>query len=217
MSRPLLISDCDEVLLHWLRHFGAWAAAEHSMDYRPQAHSFAELLCHRETGVPVPLNDALPLVEAFFESEMHRQTLVPGALEALGRIGEVADVVILTNIDHRFQTHRVAQLDSHGIRHEVITNRGPKGLAVARLAEARGGQPVLFVDDMASHHESVTRHSAATWRLHMVADPDIARLIPAAPAAHKRIDCWTEATDWIVDRLAGIDGDGERRFFEEQA
>jgi hypothetical protein len=203
MSRALLISDCDEVLLHWLRHFGAWAEAEHSIDYRPEAERFSEILCHRETGEAVPLSDALPLVERFFESEMHRQTLAPGALEALGRIGEVADILILTNIGDRFHPHRVAQLDAHGIRHEVMCNRGPKGPAVARIVADRAAGRTAFVDDMASHHSSVGRTTPDVWRLHMVADPEIARLIPAAPDAHKRIDRWAEATDWILDRFAG--------------
>ena len=46
----------------------------------------------------------------FFRGEMHRQTLVPGALEALGRIGEVADIVILTNLGDEAHRWRVEQL-----------------------------------------------------------------------------------------------------------
>ena len=41
---------------------------------------------------------------------MHRQTLVPGPLEALGRIGEIADIVILTNLGDEAHPWRVDQL-----------------------------------------------------------------------------------------------------------
>ncbi|HEX8387740.1 MAG TPA: HAD family hydrolase, partial [Sphingomonas sp.] len=33
MVRPLLITDCDEVLLHMVRHFGDWVGEAHDMDF----------------------------------------------------------------------------------------------------------------------------------------------------------------------------------------
>ena len=33
MSRPLLITDCDEVLLHMVRHFGVWLRESHDIDF----------------------------------------------------------------------------------------------------------------------------------------------------------------------------------------
>ena len=41
---------------------------------------------------------------------MHRQTIVPGAVEALGRIGEVADIVILTNLGEKMTEEEVDEL-----------------------------------------------------------------------------------------------------------
>jgi hypothetical protein len=127
---------------------------------------------------------------------------VPGALEALARIEEIADIVILTNLGDQFHASRVTQLDSHGIRHHVVCNMGGKGPAVAKLIEDRAPPSTVFVDDIPAHHESVADHMPRVWRLHMIADPDMARLIPPAPAAHSRIDDWADAADWIIDRLS---------------
>ena len=66
---------------------------------------------------------------------MHRQTLVPGALEALGQIGEVADIVILTNLGDEAHRWRVEQLAGHGIRHEVVCNQGGKGRRCKQIVE----------------------------------------------------------------------------------
>lgn len=203
MSRPLLISDCDEVLLHFTRHFADWLDTEHNMDFRPESENFGDALFDRGTGGQVPTEQVWPLLDLFFDTEMHRQTLVPDVLESLGRIGELADILILTNLGDRYHPHRVAQLDSHGIRHEVMCNQGPKGPALKRILAARQPRVALFVDDLPMHHESARRHVPDLWRLHMVAEPGIAPLIPPAPAAHKRIDTWAEATDWVLARLAG--------------
>ena len=35
MSRPLLISDCDEVLLHMVAHFADWLDEAHRRPFRP--------------------------------------------------------------------------------------------------------------------------------------------------------------------------------------
>ncbi len=202
MNRPLLISDCDEVLLHMARHFGEWVGAEHDIDFALTSENFASALSHRGTGAPVETDRMWELLNLFFGNEMHRQTLVPGVIEALGQIGELADILILTNLGDQYHPHRVAQLDAHGIRHDVICNQGGKGRAVAKILAERAPGTVLFVDDLTSHHASVARHAPSVWRLHMIADPEIARLIPPAPAAHKRIDDWAMAAPWALERLA---------------
>ena len=111
---------------------------------------------------------------------MHRQTLVPGALEALGRIGEVADIVILTNLGDEAHPWRVAQLATHGIAHEVVCNQGGKGVPARAIIERLGAGTTVFVDDLPVHHASVAKHAPEVWRLHMVAEP---RLAPAVPPA----------------------------------
>ena len=34
MSRPLLITDCDDVLLHFAPHFAEWVAEAHGYSFR---------------------------------------------------------------------------------------------------------------------------------------------------------------------------------------
>ncbi len=124
MSRPLLISDCDEVLLHMVSHFDAWLGEAHGIRFAFETGEFSEAMTEIATGVTVDRERVMQLLEQFFREEIHRQTLVPGAIEALGRIGEVADIVILTNLGQEAHPWRVEQLARHGIRHEVVCNRG---------------------------------------------------------------------------------------------
>lgn len=201
MSRPLLISDCDEVLLHMMQHFGEWLSSEYDIDFVPHPEDFSQAMRYRNTGKHVERDQMWLLLDGFFKTEMHRQTLVPHALEALGRIEEVADIVILTNLGDQFHASRVDQLDAVGIRHHVVCNMGGKGPAVSKLVTERAPTRTVFVDDIPAHHKSVAEHQPEVWRLHMIADPNIARLIGPAPAAHKRIDDWAEAVDWVIDRL----------------
>ena len=201
MSRPLLISDCDEVLLHMMQHFGAWLSSEYDIDFVPHPEDFSQAMHYRNTGNPVERDKMWLLLDGFFKTEMHRQTLVPHALEELRRIDEVADIVILTNLGDQFHASRVDQLDAVGIRHHVVCNMGGKGPAVSKLVAERTPPRTVFVDDIAAHHKSVAEHQPEVWRLHMIADPNIAKLIGPAPAAHKRIDDWAEAVDWVIDRL----------------
>ena len=133
---------------------------------------------------------------------MHRQTLVPGAVEALGRIGEAADIVILTNLGNEAHPWRVEQLASHGIRHDVICNTGGKGAPVKQLLKKRRPSGAVFVDDLPMHHASVAKHAPKVWRLHMIAEPRVASVVPMAEHADARIDDWAEASQWIIDRLA---------------
>ena len=206
MSRPLLITDCDEVLLHMVRHFGAWLDEAHRIDFAPAGGEFAAAMTRQECGTRVPEHEVWPLLNGFFQTEMSRQTLVPGAGEALERMGAHADIVILTNLEDWCHAGRVAQLDALGIRHRVVCNQGGKGAAVRRLIDEYRPPAAAFVDDLPVHHASVADHAPEVHRLHMVAEPAIAASIPPAPSAHVRLDEWDAAAAWILKRFGVGEG-----------
>jgi FMN phosphatase YigB (HAD superfamily) len=200
MSRPLLISDCDEVILHFVSHFAEWVDEAAGLSFALDAPGFAGALRTRD-GRIVEQERVWPLLDMFFEGEMHRQNVVPGAVEALRAISAHADIVILTNIGDEYQANRVAQLEAFDIRHRVLCNRGGKGRPVLELVEEMGPSATVFVDDLAVHHESVAKHAPDVWRLHMIAEPRLAARTPPAELAHARIDDWGEALPWILERM----------------
>jgi len=205
VKRPLLITDCDEVLLHMVSHFDAWLGEAHGIRFAFETGNFGEAMTEIASGAPVERERVWPLLGEFFEGEMHRQTVVPGAIEALGRIGEVADIVILTNLGDVAHPWRVEQLAKHGCRHEVVCNRGGKGVPARAIIERYGAGATVFVDDLAVHHASVAEHAPQVHRLHMVAEPRLAPAVPPAEHAHARIDDWPTATEWIMERLKNSD------------
>ncbi|HEX8400649.1 MAG TPA: HAD family hydrolase [Allosphingosinicella sp.] len=205
MSRPLLISDCDEVLLHMVTHFAQWLDEAHAIRFDLAAPGFRDALTDRETGLRVGEERVWPLLDGFFDTQMHRQNVVAGAAEALARIGEVADIVVLTNIGDAYQAGRMEQLAAFGIHHRVLCNRGGKGRPVIKLIEEMRPSMTVFVDDLPVHHESVAKHAPDVWRLHMVAEPLMAGHVRPAPFAHARIDDWETATDWISDRMGAAE------------
>ena len=200
--RPLLVTDCDEVLLHMVRHFATWLGEAHEVDFTIGSWELAKSMKRRGGGPPLSQAEMFGFLGGFFPAEMHRQTLVPGAREALARLAAVADVVVLTNLEDHCRTHRIDQLAAFGIEHRVECNQGGKGDPVARLVAEHGHPVTVFVDDLPHHHQSVADHAPGVWRLHMVSEPDLAPGVPTPPAAHARIDAWDAAADWIAARFA---------------
>jgi len=201
MTRPLLISDCDEVLLHMVRHFADWLGTVHEVDFTIGTWELAKSMKRRGSDTPMTREEMFGYLGGFFPDEMHRQTLVPGAGAALAMLAERADIVILTNLEDHCRPHRIDQLAGHGIAHRVECNQGGKGAPVARLVAEYGDPVTVFVDDLPHHHESVAEHAPGVWRLHMVSEPQLAPGVPPSPHAHARIDDWATAQDWIAARF----------------
>jgi len=202
MTRPLVITDCDEVLMHMVVPFAEWVDAEHGVLFRIEDASFAGALKRKECGTPLEAAEVWPLLDAFFRGEMARQYPIPGALSAMAAIAEQADIVVLTNVGPDHQQARIEQLALHDFHAPVIGSRGGKGEPVRRLIEQYQPSVAIFIDDLAGHHHSVAQEAPDVWRLHLVGEPAIADKIAPSPYAHARIDDWAAAQDWILARLA---------------
>ena len=206
MSRPLLVTDCDEVLLYMVTHFRDWLGEEEGVVFDLETPQFHKSMRRIDTGCLLELEETWALLNRFFDGQMHRQTPVEGAAAAIAAIARDADVVVLTNLLDFRKEARQRQLAAHGIDLKVYTNQGPKGPALKAILEEYRPSRAVFVDDLAQHHDSVGEIVPHVDRLHLCAEKRIAAHITCAHAAghaHARIDDWNEAVPWLLSRLHG--------------
>jgi hypothetical protein len=213
MNRPLVISDCDEVLLHMIGPFSDWLGEAHDIEFSLVGNEFHKAMTRRNDGEKVEPEQVWPLLNGFFDSEMHRQYPIAGSVEAIAALSEHADVVVLTNLqDHRAEP-RARQLAEHGINLRVFTNQGPKGPALQAILDEYAPSRAVFIDDLAQHHGSVSEISPHVDRLHLCGEPRIAPHISCALKAghaHARIDDWETALPWLMSRVRGETEDQKR-------
>jgi hypothetical protein len=206
MTRPLVISDCDEVLLHMVAPFGGWLAECHGIDFVMKDNDFGKAMRYADDGRQVEGPEIWRLLNLFFDTEMYRQHPVAGAVAGINALAEHADVVILTNLGDNRRDARTRQLADHGIHARVFTNQGPKGPALQAILDEYRPSRAVFIDDLPQHHASVGEVAPHVRRLHLCAEPLIAPHIACAHQAghaHARIDAWSDATPWIMAHLNG--------------
>ncbi|WP_296679488.1 HAD family hydrolase [Novosphingobium sp.] len=204
MARPLIISDCDEVLLHMVVPFGQWLDETQPVSFKLIGNDFSTAIRDKASGAPVPPEDIWRYLGLFFDTQMHRQTPIAGAVHAMNTLKEHADVVILTNLSDRHNSPRRQQLLDHGIDARVFTNQGPKGPALAAILEEYSPSTAVFIDDLAQHHGSAADMVPHIDRLHLCGEPSLAPHITCgfeAGHAHARIDTWDHALPWLLSRL----------------
>ncbi|MDR2856863.1 MAG: HAD family hydrolase [Novosphingobium sp.] len=212
MKRPLIISDCDEVLLYMVAPYRDWLAEQHGVAFDMSGGDFSRAMKYADSGEAVAADEIWRLLNLFFDSEMHRQSPVPGVVGAIAALREHADVVVLTNLkDFRRET-RARQLAGHGIDLRVFTNQGPKGPALRAILDEYRPARAIFIDDLAQHHGSAAELAPHVGRLHLCAEPMLAPHIDCAHRAghaHARIDDWASALPWLLDRLYAEEKTGE--------
>ena len=204
MSRPLVISDCDEVLLHMVAPFKQWLEESQGVRFELQGNSFANALTWVDTGETLAQEDVWKFLGGFFDTEMYRQMPIDGAVHGINHIAEHADVVILTNLNDERQQKRKAQLAEVGIHAQVFTNQGPKGPALQAILDELQPSKAIFIDDLPQHHHSASEIVPGISRLHMCGEPMIAPHIDCAHKAghaHARIDRWEDAVPWLLKEL----------------
>ena len=209
MSRPLLISDCDEVLLHMVVPFAEWLDEIHAIHFDvdslfdEKTGGYLNAMRHKLSGDPVEQEKIWPFLKGFFETEMHRQQPITGAVDAINALSEYADIVVLTNLTDDVRDARAAQLRAIGIDVPVYTNQGGKGELLEQIVAEYNPSVTVFVDDLPQQHTSVANQMPDVFRLHMIGEPRIARQPQKNGIAHARIDYWPDATQWIMQRFEG--------------
>ena len=204
MSRPLVISDCDEVLLHMVAHFKEWLEESEGVRFELKGNNFGTAMRWADTGEPLEQKEIWRFLGGFFDTQMHRQLPIAGAIDAINRLAEQADVVILTNLNDDRQEQRTRQLAEHGLHARVYTNQGPKGPALKAILDEFSPSKAIFIDDLPQHHQSAAEMVPGVSRLHLCGEPMIAPHIDCAHEAghaHARIDRWDEALPWLLDEL----------------
>lgn len=204
MSRPLIVSDCDEVLLHMIAPFRDWLGEAHGIDFSLNGNEFHKAMTRRDSGALVEPEQVWPLLNLFFDTEMGRQVPIAGSVSAIAELSQHADVVVLTNLNDHRQESRRRQLADHGLDLRVFTNQGPKGPALQAILDEYKPSRAIFIDDLAQHHGSVAEVSPHVSRLHLCGEPMISPHIACAHKAghaHARIDDWTGALPWLMDRI----------------
>ena len=208
MSRPLIISDCDEVLLYMVSPFRDWLSETQGVEFRMEGNDFATALRWQESGEILAPEEIWKKLGGFFDTEMHRQTPIPGAIEGIAALREHADVVILTNLVDKRQEMRKAQLLEHGLDARVFTNQGLKGPALQAILEEYAPSKAIFIDDLAQHHrsarETLGEVGANITTLHLCGEPLLAPHIDCAHSsghADARIDSWDEALPWLMGEI----------------
>lgn len=204
MSRPLVISDCDEVLLHMVAPFKEWLEESQGVRFELKGNNFTTAMKWADSGETLAQEDIWKFLGGFFDTEMHRQMPIVGAVNGINRVAEAADVVILTNLNDDRQAKRTSQLAEVGINARVFTNQGPKGPALQAILDEFRPSKAIFIDDLPQHHHSASETVPDISRLHMCGEPMIADHIDCAHKAghaHARIDRWEDALPWLLEEL----------------
>ena len=201
-ARPLIVSDCDGVLLHFIAPFVAYLREEHGLTLSLDTFALTGNV-RRPDGTAVAPQEFPPLLDGFFTTHMPHQHPIPGAADSLGLLARDCDVVVLTNIADHHAARRTQELARVGMPYRVIGNQGGKGAPMQKLIDEFQPSETIFIDDLPPNHTSVKAHVPHVHRLHMVAETEVRHLIPQSPDAHARHDDWPAMLSHIETILKG--------------
>ena len=197
VRRPLILCDADEVLLCFMNLFEKYLHKK-NLYFAWRSYSLDGNILTKINDEPLSKVMVHKLISDFYSTNCEKLEPVPGASEALKKLSEKADVIILTNIWKRYQTIRQHQLNSYNLNYPVICNIGAKGPTVAWIARNRKA-PTYFIDDSSKHHTSVAHYAPSVLRIHFIAECRLACLEKPAEKANFRTDTWS-STSFIIER-----------------
>lgn len=203
-GRPLVVTDADGVLLCFTGGLELWLK---------ERGLYLDLVTYHLEGAIKRLDDNSPIlrIETMALLEEYRADLdcleaVDGAVEALAELSQIANIVVLSNVNQRQAVARARNFATLGLNYPLIANDGgsgylsDKGHAVKALAQ-KAGAPTFFIDDIPANLASVAAAAPAVKLIHIVESEPLRTLLGQDFHAHIHAQTWQEAKDFI---LAGL-------------
>jgi hypothetical protein len=188
-TKPLLISDVDEVIVHFIREFEEFIGKS-GLSIKPGNPAEPYHVFEIKTGQPIANTTTFDLVNEFFVQHTRGMKAIDGAVESLNALSKHATVVMLTNLPHFAGDDRRANLAMLGLDFPVITNSGPKGPALREIA-ARTNAPVVFIDDSQHFIQSAFDHAPNVHLIHFLHDERFSKFVPELDFVSLRSDNWS--------------------------
>ena len=198
-TRPLIVSDVDEVILNFVQPFKNYLD-HHGFELRTETYKLTGNVFAKGLNVPIEGPEVFQLLSQFFVTQHEWQELVEGALPALNRLSEHFDVVLLTAMPHAHRAERIAFMRGIGVTFPILTVESDKGHSVAHLAEGRPG--VVFIDDLAHNHDSVAEHAPGTHLFQYMAYRAFDGPLPVPPLHTQYHENWDAMEQAIFKVLA---------------
>ena len=192
-SRPLVICDVDEVIVHFTRDFEDFLAEQNLLLETTDLRNLQTAVRPVHGGPKLGDTATMDLVDRFFELRTRTMKPIDGAVAGLQELARHADVVMLTNLPHSAGDHRRENLANLGLPFPVITNSGPKGPAI-NLMTAKVNAPVIFIDDSPSFIASAYEHAPHVHLVHFVQDPSVTK----ASRSFDFVQLYTHSWDAIL-------------------
>ena len=197
-TRPAIICDIDEVVLHLVRHLRTYLDANGYI-LLEQRYRLTNNIAHKADRSLLSADAVKRLLQEFFDRQSHDQDLVDGAHEALHQLAEHRDVIFLTNLPGAHNRPlRERLLASYGFRFPLLVNSGPKGGAVAALSANRKG-PVIFIDDSPTNHTSVMASLPDAVQVQFIADDAFRTNMAQEPHVDLLTGNWAQTASFISE------------------
>jgi len=199
-GRPLIVADADEVLLQFVKGLERFLEKRNLRIDLVSYHLLGNVK-EMDTGRSVAPEILKEMLGDFFAEETATLTPVPGAADGLKALQSRAQIVVLTNIPHRYQSIRAQNLTGHGMDYPVITNQGLKDQALRHM-QARLDAPIVFLDDIAGHLEAAHAALDDCICIHLIGDPRLSALMTDEVKGTYRAEDWPDAQSHIESQLA---------------
>lgn len=187
-SRPLLICDVDEVVLHFVAPFEVFLA-EKDMRLRKTSFQLAGNIINKTTGAILSSHESSDIALQFHEQSVDQQPVIEDAIEVLTALSTHFQIVFLTNVAKELSMRRVHHLTTLGLAFPLLQNTGSKSGTVAQLADFVTA-PTIFVDDLPQHHTMIKAASPEVFCIHFMADNEFRNIAEITPNIAEKAENW---------------------------
>ena len=198
---PLMIFDADEVLVHFAEPFAIYLK-KHNHRLHLTGYRLDNAIKNAQTDAVADPDTAKDLVWGFINEETKNQPAAKGAPQALKKLRELAQIIILSNVPYTVHDDRVTNLKNIGMDYPLISNEGMKGPAVKEILKNHKAES-FFIDDNPYQVESVYNDNQDTVCVHFSVCDLVKPYMPKAVGASIEPSSWNDLVLKLISYLKG--------------